>query len=148
MRRKRIEYYDSFHGNARDFFRNVRSWLQGESKAHYSRDFDFSGESSTGRSIQPLFETRAVGWRTCIVRCETRTIVTASSMPFFSSDWTEFRDTSCPGQANCSDCGVFTTQFAERLSRDVPFDFAQKDMPLVRRRLCYELIAGQLLPLE
>jgi Ulp1 family protease len=51
MRRKRIEYYDSFHGDARDFFRHVRSWLQGESKAHYNRDFDFSGESSLGLSL-------------------------------------------------------------------------------------------------
>ena len=47
MKRKRIEYYDSFHGSAGPFFRNVRSWLEGESQAHYNRAFDFEGE--TGR---------------------------------------------------------------------------------------------------
>ena len=62
--------------------------------------------------------------------------------------WSDFADSQCPSQANCSDCGVFTTQFAESLSRNSTFDFGQKNMPDVRRRLCYEIIAGQLLPLQ
>ncbi|KAK4052041.1 hypothetical protein OIV83_002335 [Microbotryomycetes sp. JL201] len=46
------------------------------------------------------------------------------------SEWVDYRDDDVPQQANSSDCGVFTAQFMECLSREVDgFDFTQDQMP-------------------
>ena len=45
-----------------------------------------------------------------------------------------------PQQENGYDCGVFTCQFLESLSRgEESFIFTQKDMPYLRRRMIWEI---------
>ncbi|KAF6013594.1 hypothetical protein HII12_001575 [Brettanomyces bruxellensis] len=51
----------------------------------------------------------------------------------------------CPTQQNGFDCGVFTCTMAEYLSRNMPLLFSQEDMPLIRRRMAYEIGTGKLL---
>jgi len=51
----------------------------------------------------------------------------------------------CPEQENGFDCGVFTCQFLESLSRGVDFNFSQKDMQYLRRRMVYEIGKAALL---
>ncbi|ODM95716.1 Sentrin-specific protease 1 [Orchesella cincta] len=51
-----------------------------------------------------------------------------------------------PQQKNGSDCGVFTLQYAEYLSRNQPqFDFEQIHMPYYRQRIMFEIISSRLL---
>merc|ERR1712043_132378 len=45
-----------------------------------------------------------------------------------------------PRQLNGSDCGVFTCQYAEFLSREASFEFSQGDMPRLRRRMAAEIL--------
>merc|ERR1712156_1363374 len=47
-----------------------------------------------------------------------------------------------PRQLNGSDCGVFTCQYAEFLSRSASLDFSQGDMPRVRRRMAGEILGN------
>jgi len=54
-------------------------------------------------------------------------------------------DMPCPTQQNGFDCGVFTCTMAEYLSRDMPLLFSQEDMPVIRRRMAYEIGTGKLL---
>jgi sentrin-specific protease 1 len=51
-----------------------------------------------------------------------------------------------PQQHNGFDCGVFLCQTMENLSRgvQVPFDFTQRDMPYLRRRMIWEIVNGRL----
>jgi sentrin-specific protease 1 len=45
-----------------------------------------------------------------------------------------------PQQENGYDCGVFTCQFLETLSRgEETFNFTQGDMPYLRRRMIWEI---------
>jgi len=45
-----------------------------------------------------------------------------------------------PRQLNGSDCGVFTCQYAEFLSREASFEFSQGDMPRLRKRMAAEIL--------
>ncbi|CAN7993025.1 unnamed protein product [Ixodes hexagonus] len=51
-----------------------------------------------------------------------------------------------PQQHNGSDCGMFTCQYAECVSRDAKISFGQQHMPYFRKRVVYEILHGQLLP--
>lgn len=51
---------------------------------------------------------------------------------------------SGPRQENGYDCGVFTLKTAEVLARDKTLNFSQKDMPVLRRRMAYEIISQHL----
>ncbi|KAI9326858.1 hypothetical protein BDR26DRAFT_955219 [Obelidium mucronatum] len=53
-------------------------------------------------------------------------------------------DEDIPVQLNSYDCGVFTCMFAECCSREGGFDFAQTDMPTIRRRIVYEILQMKL----
>lgn len=46
-----------------------------------------------------------------------------------------------PKQINGNDCGVFSSQFAECIARNVKPSFEQKDMSLLRRKMLYEILA-------
>jgi len=50
-----------------------------------------------------------------------------------------------PLQENSSDCGVFICTNARYHLFDVPINFNQGDIPLIRQRMCYELIQNTLL---
>uniref|UniRef100_A0A224Z0T5 Sentrin-specific protease 1 n=1 Tax=Rhipicephalus zambeziensis TaxID=60191 RepID=A0A224Z0T5_9ACAR len=45
-----------------------------------------------------------------------------------------------PRQQNGSDCGMFTCQYAECISRDAPISFGQQHMPYFRKRVVYEIL--------
>lgn len=45
-----------------------------------------------------------------------------------------------PRQENGSDCGMFTCQYAECISRDAPISFGQQHMPYFRKRVVYEIL--------
>ncbi|KAI8641356.1 Senp1 mutant in complex with sumo-1 [Parasitella parasitica] len=59
--------------------------------------------------------------------------------PFDTSDWQKQTPKDIPQQGNMSDCGAFTCTFAERLSRQKPFNFTQQDMETVRRRMALNI---------
>ncbi|CAO3647615.1 unnamed protein product [Cunninghamella echinulata] len=59
--------------------------------------------------------------------------------PFDKTNWVSATPSNIPQQQNMSDCGVFTCMFAERLSRNHPFDFSQKDMTAIRRRMALDI---------
>ncbi|KAF9229640.1 cysteine proteinase [Gyrodon lividus] len=60
--------------------------------------------------------------------------------PLDLTDWEDYDPEDTPQQENGYDCGVFTCQFLEALSRgeDV-FNFSQKDMTYLRRRMIWEI---------
>ena len=78
--------------------------------------------------------------------------------PFDFTDWKNWAPEACifphihgwltdlvtaqttPQQENGYDCGVFTCQFLETLSRgEESFRFSQKNMPYLRRRMIWEI---------
>ncbi|TFK41363.1 cysteine proteinase [Crucibulum laeve] len=60
--------------------------------------------------------------------------------PFDFTGWENWAPDDTPQQENGYDCGVFTCQFLEALSRgEEDFIFTQKDMPYLRRRMIWEI---------
>lgn len=51
-----------------------------------------------------------------------------------------------PQQTNGYDCGVFMCQYALYLALGKPFDFTQRDMSTIRRRMALEISQGKLMP--
>jgi len=59
---------------------------------------------------------------------------------FDFTGWQDLAPDYTPQQENGFDCGVFTCQFMETLSRGEEFfNFTQKDMPYLRRRMIWEI---------
>ena len=55
-------------------------------------------------------------------------------------DWEDYFDQRLPQQENGYDCGVFTSQFIECLSRkNGRFDFTQRNMPYLRQKMVHEI---------
>ncbi|KAG8751681.1 Smt3-specific protease, partial [Serendipita sp. 396] len=71
------------------------------------------------------------------------------SSPFDFDGWVDYFGEDGPQQENGYDCGVFVCQTMENLSRGVslPFDFTQKNMSYLRRRMILE-ITNEKLPLQ
>ncbi|KAJ3032135.1 UNVERIFIED_CONTAM: SUMO1 sentrin specific peptidase 1 [Siphonaria sp. JEL0065] len=65
-------------------------------------------------------------------------------VPFDFTGWADFCPRDIPGQLNGFDCGVFTCMYAEYRSREAEFDFSQKQMPYIRRRMVYEILQKRL----
>ncbi|KAJ6604444.1 cysteine proteinase [Mycena vulgaris] len=60
--------------------------------------------------------------------------------PFDFTGWEDYTSDDTPMQENGFDCGVFTCQFLESLSRgEESFNFSQKDIPYLRRRMIWEI---------
>lgn len=60
--------------------------------------------------------------------------------PFDFTGWTDHIYEETPQQENGYDCGVFTCQILETLSRgEESFNFSQKDMPYLRQRMVWEI---------
>lgn len=51
----------------------------------------------------------------------------------------------CPNQQNGFDCGVFACTAADYLARGKDLEYSQADMPHLRRRMCWEILHGELL---
>jgi len=63
------------------------------------------------------------------------------------SDWEDYCNPKTPQQNNGYDCGIFTSQFIECLSREGGhFDFEQRNMPYLRKKMVREIKQMQLLP--
>eukprot|EP01130_Rhizamoeba_saxonica_P002383 TRINITY_DN12196_c0_g1_i1.p1 TRINITY_DN12196_c0_g1~~TRINITY_DN12196_c0_g1_i1.p1 ORF type:complete len:542 (-),score=110.11 TRINITY_DN12196_c0_g1_i1:23-1648(-) len=58
---------------------------------------------------------------------------------FDLTGWTNYQP-RVPQQNNGYDCGVFTCQYAEHISRGSPIDFVQRDMPYFRKRMIMEIV--------
>ncbi|KAF8203259.1 hypothetical protein BJ912DRAFT_1019020 [Pholiota molesta] len=64
---------------------------------------------------------------------------------FDFTGWQDWAPDSTPQQENGFDCGVFTCQYMESLSRGEEFfNFSQKDMPYLRRRMIWEIAHAKL----
>ena len=100
--KKRLEYYDSFHGNNSRIFPMLREYLAAESLDKKKVPFDFEG-------------------------------------------WTHWMPSDIPAQHNGFDCGVFTCQYMEFLSRDEDFCFDQSRMVYYRKRIAWECANVKLL---
>jgi len=61
------------------------------------------------------------------------------------SEWTLMNVKGIPQQQNKSDCGMFACKYAEYLSRDSKFTFAQEHIEHYRKRMIYELVKSDLL---
>ncbi|KAJ7054326.1 hypothetical protein C8F01DRAFT_995404 [Mycena amicta] len=62
------------------------------------------------------------------------------NVPFDFTDWKDYISKDIPSQENGSDCGVFTCQFLESLSRGQEhFNFTQKDMLYLCRQMIWEI---------
>ncbi|OBZ79009.1 Sentrin-specific protease 1 [Grifola frondosa] len=60
--------------------------------------------------------------------------------PFDFTGWEDYTLSDTPQQENGYDCGVFTCQFLEALSRgEEMFPFTQSNMPYLRRRMVWEI---------
>ncbi|KAJ7275250.1 hypothetical protein B0H12DRAFT_247743 [Mycena haematopus] len=60
--------------------------------------------------------------------------------PFDFTGWEDYTSADTPMQENGFDCGVFTCQFLESLSRgEESFNFSQKDILYLRRRMIWEI---------
>ncbi|XP_037537538.1 sentrin-specific protease 5 isoform X2 [Nematolebias whitei] len=57
----------------------------------------------------------------------------------FESGWTISCDEKVPQQTNENDCGVFVLEYSRCLALSRPFQFSQKDIPKIRKRIYKEL---------
>ncbi|KAL5535201.1 hypothetical protein ACEPAF_3295 [Sanghuangporus sanghuang] len=65
--------------------------------------------------------------------------------PFDFGGWEDFSSKTYPEQENGYDCGVFTCQTLEYLSRgEEEFNFTQRNMPYLRQRMIWEIGKAEL----
>ncbi|KAG9314631.1 cysteine proteinase [Chiua virens] len=121
FRRKRIESYDSMNLDRHHVFKSLRQYLDLECQNKKKRPFDFTG------------------W---VNHCPDVSRVPCAHYPRILMSLQQ--DT--PQQENGYDCGVFTCQFVEALSRgEETFNFSQRDMPYLRRRMIWEIAHARFL---
>ncbi|KAF8744136.1 Cysteine proteinase, partial [Rhizoctonia solani] len=63
---------------------------------------------------------------------------------FDFTGWDDYFDDDAPQQENGYDCGVFSCQYMECLSRGAPFAFGQENMAYLRQRMILEIMRGKL----
>ena len=52
----------------------------------------------------------------------------------------------CPQQdPKSNDCGVFVLALSDCISRNINFNFNMQDMPVLRKKITYECIIGELI---
>ncbi|KAK9719863.1 hypothetical protein K7432_004520 [Basidiobolus ranarum] len=62
-----------------------------------------------------------------------------------SSEWTSYTPKDIPRQENGYDCGVFSCQYAEYISRNSPLNFSQRHMVQFRKQMVYEIVTTKLI---
>ncbi|KXS19360.1 cysteine proteinase [Gonapodya prolifera JEL478] len=105
LKGKRIEYYDSLHGDNKQCLQLLRDYLKSEYKDKKGGQLDLS-------------------------------------------EWRDHSPKNIPGQENGFDCGVFTSTFANYISLERTFDFGQRDMKYLRKRMIYEILTKKLLTMN
>ena len=50
-----------------------------------------------------------------------------------------------PKQENGFDCGMFVCMYADYMLNNLPEQFSQNDMPMLRQKICYCILTGKLL---
>ena len=64
---------------------------------------------------------------------------------FDAADWTLIPSVDgTPQQNNGTDCGVFTVMFADFITDDLQLVFSQTDINLFRRKICANVLRGEL----
>ena len=63
---------------------------------------------------------------------------------FDFTGWEDYFDENAPQQENGYDCGVFSCQYMECLSRGADFTFGQANMGYLRQRMILEITRGKL----
>lgn len=64
---------------------------------------------------------------------------------FDMSDWKMNNVQNIPLQEVDGDCAVFSCMFAEFVTRKLPIEFTQNDIPYFRKKMAYEIIKGKML---
>ncbi|QRW00650.1 Ulp1 protease family, carboxy-terminal catalytic domain protein [Ceratobasidium sp. AG-Ba] len=64
--------------------------------------------------------------------------------PFDFTGWKDYFSDDAPQQDNAHDCGVFSCQFMEAISRGDEFGFTQANMNYLRERMILEITRGKL----
>jgi len=62
--------------------------------------------------------------------------------PPIKEEWTFDPTAPTPIQSNGVDCGVFATMVMDRLAEDLPLDFAQENIPDLRRKMATDILRG------
>lgn len=60
-------------------------------------------------------------------------------------DVQEISPADSPQQKNGFDCGMFVCMYADYMLQDLPEQFSQKDMPMLRKKVCCCVLEGKLL---
>ena len=60
-------------------------------------------------------------------------------------DVQRFMPAESPRQQNGFDCGMFVCMYADYMLQDLPEQFSQQDMPMLRNKICYCVLTGCLL---
>ncbi|KAG9121272.1 Smt3-specific protease [Ceratobasidium sp. 392] len=63
---------------------------------------------------------------------------------FDFTGWEDYFDENAPQQENGYDCGVFSCQYMESISRGADFNFSQANMTYLRQRMILEITRGKL----
>jgi len=86
--------------------------------------------------------------QTCIDRLRSYIVDEHKSKKKSKLDISAWKD-YCPGhniplQYNGVDCGVFACKYADYVAQDKPFNFSQKDIPKIRKKMIEEIYRGEL----
>mmetsp|Transcript_25006 Transcript_25006/g.35018 ORF Transcript_25006/g.35018 Transcript_25006/m.35018 type:complete len:660 (+) Transcript_25006:108-2087(+) len=60
---------------------------------------------------------------------------------FDLTGWTDYMPRDIPQQQNGYDCGVFMCRYADCISQNKPFNFKQKDMQTIRKRMILDILS-------
>ena len=109
---------------------HLRAYLDAESRNKKKKPFDFTG-------WEDYFDEVCFLSRATVPFHRATNPVQPIYLPNLSPQ-------NAPQQENAFDCGVFSCQFMEAISRgEETFNFEQKNMPYLRRRMVWEIGNGR-----
>lgn len=71
------------------------------------------------------------------------TVMAATHHKFL--EWPVIHQRNIPGQTNQFDCGIFVCMYARMLAEEIPFNFSQRDIPVIRKHIVLELLMKKLM---
>ena len=66
--------------------------------------------------------------------------------PLDIQNWSCKFPVGLPTQENSYDCGMFILKYSELISRGAPYNFSEQDLPLLRKRMVYEIMKNHVIP--